>query len=126
MPDRLTLGRTIQNFASSIISPAARLEILATTSTFEKSSVRCTTVTWPMFTSLYLIIVVPASMPSAARNTMVIVGPSLRARWTTIPTATSAARTGMIQTIDSRWRFGATTIARGSWTSSTGSAMRTP
>jgi hypothetical protein len=35
MPLRLIDGRTTQNFASSTISPAARLVIFAVTSTFE-------------------------------------------------------------------------------------------
>src|SRR5512139_1643752 len=79
-----------------------------------------------MITSLYLMNVLPASMPSAALKTIVIVGPSLRMRWTAIPTPTSAARTGMIHTIDRRLRLGATTVACGSSTSSLGSAMRAP
>src|SRR5256885_8464083 len=38
-----------------------------------------------MLTSLYLTRVLPASRPSAALKTMVMVGPSLRMRWTAIP-----------------------------------------
>ena len=79
-PLRLMVGRTTQNFASSTISPAARFVILAVTSTRVYVGVSCTAVTRPMATSLYLIRVLPASMPSAAVKTMVIVGPSLRNR----------------------------------------------
>ncbi len=78
-------GRTTQNFASSTISAAADLAILAVTSTRPKSSVSRTAVTWPMFTSLYLTNVFPASMPSADLKMIVIVGPSLRMRWAAIP-----------------------------------------
>ena len=58
-----------------------------------------------MFTSLYLMKVLPASMPWATLNTMVMVGPSLRMRWIAIPMATTAARIGMIQTTEIRMRL---------------------
>src|SRR5262245_27723137 len=57
--------------------------------------------------------VLPASMPSAARKSIVIVGPSLRRRCTAMPMATSAARIGISQTADGR-RARLTTIACGS------------
>jgi len=78
IPLRETRGSTTQNLASSTISPAALLAIFAVTCTFAKSSSSCTAVTWPMFTSLYLMTVLPASTPWADLKTMVIVGPSLR------------------------------------------------
>ena len=67
-----------------------------------------------MRTSLYLMKVLPASTPSAALNTIVIVGPSLRTRWIAIPMATRAASSGMIQMIEIRIRFFRTTVACGS------------
>ena len=66
-----------------------------------------------MFTSLYLIKVLPASTPWAALNTMVMVGPSLKMRWIAIPMATTAARMGTIQTMEIRWRLFGTTVACG-------------
>src|SRR5438034_11833297 len=66
-----------------------------------------------MVTSLYLTSVLPASRPSAALKTMVMVGPSLRMRWTAIPRATAAARIGMIQTTEIRVRLLRTTVACG-------------
>src|SRR6266700_2602742 len=65
-----------------------------------------------MLTSLYLTRVLPASRPSAALKTMVMVGPSLRMRWTAIPRATTAARIGMIQTTEIRMLL-RTTVACG-------------
>src|SRR6266568_4062535 len=117
------VGWTIQNFASSTISPAACLAILAVTRTLAKSLVSSTWVTRPMVTSLYLTRVLPASMPSAALKMMLMVGPSLRMRWTAIPMATTAARTGMIQMTEIRPRFGGTTVACGRRSRSPGSAM---
>src|SRR5262245_17524613 len=79
-----------------------------------------------MFTSLYLMNVLPASMPSAALKTMMIVGPSLRMRWTAIPIATTAARIGMIQMTEMRVRFGGTTVACGRWSDSGESTIECP
>src|SRR6185295_2475246 len=76
-----------------------------------------------MFTSLYLTTVLPASMPSAILKTMVMVGPSLRMRWTAIPMATTAARIGMIQTTEIRARLLGTTVACGMSGRSESSAM---
>ena len=112
-PLRVTRGSTTQNFASATIRPAALLSIFAVTSTFEWSEESCTAVTCPMFTSLYLTKVLPASTPWAALNTMVMVGPSLRMRWIAIPMATTAARIGTIQTTEIRWRLLGTTVALG-------------
>src|SRR5262245_32403666 len=66
-----------------------------------------------MFTSLYLMKVLPASPPSAALKTMVMVGPSLRMRWTATPMATTAAKIGMIQMTEIRVRLFGTTVACG-------------
>src|SRR5262245_57652191 len=66
-----------------------------------------------MFTSLYLTKVLFASTPSAALNTIVIVGPSLRIRWTARPIATTAASTGMIQTTEILARLRGTIVACG-------------
>src|SRR5262245_14492220 len=106
-------GRTTQNLASSTIRPSALLVILAVTSTMAKFSDKRTAVTWPIFMSLYFTKVLPASMPSAERNTMVMLGPSLSSRCTATPIATNAARIGMIQTGEMREGLGATTLARG-------------
>src|SRR5882672_2795308 len=76
-----------------------------------------------MFTSLYLIKVLPASTPWAALNTMVMVGPSLMIRWIAIPMATTAARMGTIQTTEIRWRLLGTTVACGMLSRSVLSAM---
>src|SRR3989442_9708519 len=76
-----------------------------------------------MLTSLYLTRVLPASMPSAALKTIVMVGASLRMRWTAIPMATNAARIGMIQMTEIRPRFRGTTVACGRRSRSPGSAM---
>src|SRR3990170_4958024 len=116
-------GSTTQNFVSSTIRPAALLAIFAVTSTLEESEVSCTAVTWPMFTSLYLTKVLPASRPSATLKTMVMVGPSLKTRWIAIPMATTAARIGMIQTIEIRVCFFRTTVACGRLSRSMLSAM---
>src|SRR5215510_1346332 len=66
-----------------------------------------------MLTSLYLMKVLPASTPWAALKTMVMVGPSLSMRWIAVPIATTAARIGIIQTTEIRWRRLGTTVARG-------------
>src|SRR5215475_8959946 len=66
-----------------------------------------------MLTSLYLTKVLPASTPPADLKMIVMVGPSLRIRWIAIPMATTAARIGMIQTTEIRWRRLGTTVARG-------------
>src|SRR5215475_13071086 len=66
-----------------------------------------------MFTSLYLTKVLPASTPPADLKMIVMVGPSLRIRWIAIPMATTAARIGIIQTTEIRWRRLGTTVARG-------------
>src|SRR5262245_3867479 len=79
-----------------------------------------------MFTSLYLTNVLPASMPSAALKTMVMVGPSLRTRWTAIPMATTAARIGMTQTTEMRTRRRGTTVACGRSSRSMLSGMTVP
>ena len=68
-PLRVTRGSTTQNFASSTIRSPAFLSIFAVTSTFEWSEESCTAVTCPMFTSLYLMKVLPASTPWAALKT---------------------------------------------------------
>src|SRR5574337_264053 len=116
-------GATIQNFVSSTIRPAALFAIFAVTSTLEESEPSCTAVTWPMFTSLYLMKVLPASRPSPALKTMVMVGPSLKTRWIAIPMATTAARIGMIQTIEIRVPLFGTIVACGRLSRSMFSAM---
>ena len=97
MPDRLMRGCTTQKCASSTMRLAADFAIFAVTSTFCKSSAMRTPVTCPMLTSLYFTNVLPASMPSADLNVIVIVGPSLAMRSHAMPIATSAATTGTIQ-----------------------------
>src|SRR5262245_20184837 len=119
-------GSTTKNFVSSTIRPAAVLAIFAVTSTFVKSGDRRTAVTWPMFTSLYLTTVLPASRPSATLKTMVMVRPSLRMRWMAIPTATTAARIGMIQTTEIRVRLRRPTVACGRRGKSVSSAIVSP
>ena len=64
----------------TILAVLALLAIFARTSTLPSSSESCTAVTCPILTSLYLTKVLPASMPGAASNRMVIVGPSLQTR----------------------------------------------
>src|SRR5215467_1318086 len=110
-PLRVTRGSTTQNFASSTRRLATRFDIFAVTSTPSESFASSTLVTWPIFTSLYLTSVFPASIPSATLNMMVMVGPSVRIRSTAIPTATTAARMGMIQTMEIRERLRDTTVA---------------
>src|SRR5215813_6012374 len=110
-PLRVTRGSTTQNFASSTMRLVARFDIFAVTSTPSESLASSTFVTWPIFTSLYLTSVLPASMPSATLNMMVMVGPSVRIRCTAIPTAATAARIGMIHTMEIRERFFDTTVA---------------
>src|SRR5206468_12861960 len=119
-------GSTTQNFASSTISPAALLSILAVTSTFEESSESRTAVMRPMFTSLYLMTLLPASTPWAILKTIVMVGPSLRTRWTAMPRATTAARIGMTQTTEIRARRLGTTVARGTSRRSVSSVIESP
>src|SRR5262252_9910461 len=92
MPLRVTRGSTTQNFASSTRRLATRFDIFAVTSTPSESFASSTFVTWPIFTSLYLTSVFPASIPSATFKRMVMVGPSVRIRSTAIPTAITAAR----------------------------------
>jgi hypothetical protein len=60
-----------------------------------------------------LILVLPASSPSADWNTMVIFGPSLRIRATATHTPSAAARIGMSQTGESRVCFLGTALASG-------------
>ena len=122
-PLNVTRAVTTQNFASSTIMSAAPFAIFALTTTFEWSFESSTFVTVPMLTSLYLMVVLPASRPSAALKTMVMVGPSLMMRWTAIPTATTAARIGMIQTMEIRARLWGTTVACGIPEGSRESAM---
>src|SRR5215472_5272208 len=110
-PLRVTRGSTTQNLESSTRRLAARFDIFAVTSTPSESFASSTLVTWPIFTSLYLTSVFPASIPSATLNMMVMVGPSVRMRSTAIPTAITAARMGMIHTIEMRELFFETTVA---------------
>src|SRR5262252_6098124 len=110
-PLRVMRGSTTQNFASSTMRLVARLDIFAVTSTPSESFASSTLVTWPIFTSLYLTSVFPASIPSATLNMMVMVGPSVRMRSTAIPTAITAARMGMIHTIEMRELLFETTLA---------------
>src|SRR5580704_5604413 len=77
-----------------------------------------------MVTSLYLIKVLPASIPDAALKTMVMVGPSWRMRWIAMPIATTAARMGMSQIIEMRRRFSRTVLASGRLLRSLSLAMR--
>src|SRR5215813_10935976 len=109
-PLRVTRGSTTQNLESSTRRLAARFDIFAVTSTPSESFASSTLVTWPIFTSLYLTSVFPASIPSATLNMMVMVGPSVRMRSTAIPTAITAARMGMIHTIEMRELFFETTV----------------
>src|SRR5262249_37613939 len=111
MPLRVTRGSTTQNLESSTRRLAARFDIFAVTSTPSESFASSTLVTWPIFTSLYLTSVFPASIPSPTLNIMVMVGPSVRMRSTAIPTAITAARMGMIHTIEMRELFFETTVA---------------
>src|SRR5262245_1981244 len=114
MPLSVMRGSTIQNLASSTSSPAALFAIFAVTPTLVKSPESRTAVTWPMSTSLYLMRVLPASMPATDVNVITIVGPSVRMRWTAVPRATAEARTGMIPTTDTRVRWcRGTTVACG-------------
>src|SRR5215467_14302060 len=85
-PLRVMRGSTTQNFASSTMRLVARFDIFAVTSTPSESLASSTLVTWPIFTSLYLTSVFPASIPSATLNMMVMVGPSVRIRSTAIHT----------------------------------------
>src|SRR5215831_11645762 len=110
-PLRVTRGSTTQNFASSTRRLATRFDIFAVTSTPSESFASSTFVTWPIFTSLYLTSVFPASIPSATLNMMMMVGPSVRIRSTAIPTAITAARMGMIHTMEIRELFFETTVA---------------
>src|SRR5215831_4312905 len=91
--------------------PVTRFDIFAVTSTPSESFASSTLVTWPIFTSLYLTSVFPASIPSATFKRMVMVGPSVRIRSTAIPTAITAARMGMIHTMEIRELFFETTVA---------------
>src|SRR5262249_23926410 len=79
-----------------------------------------------MFTSLYLMYVLPASRPAASLNTIVMVGPSLSACWTAMPTATSAASTGTIQMFEIRLRCREATVASGKSSSRLLSTMLVP
>src|SRR5215468_462731 len=110
-PLRVMRGSTTQNFASSTMRLVARFDIFAVTSTPSESLASSTLVTWPIFTSLYLTSVLPASIPSATLNMMVMVGPSVRIRSTAIPTAITAARIGMIHTMEIRELLFETTLA---------------
>src|SRR5262245_31308329 len=110
-PLRVMRGSTTQNFASSTMMLVARFDIFPVTSTPSESLASSTLVTWPIFTSLYLTSVFPASIPSATLNMMVMVGPSVRIRSTAIPTAITAARIGMIHTMEKRELFRDTTVA---------------
>src|SRR5262245_62820425 len=76
-----------------------------------------------MLTSLYLMTVLPASMPCATGNTMVIVGPSLMMRCTAMPMATAAARMGITHTTEIRPRRRRSTVAWGRDERSLSSAM---
>src|SRR5215467_12532079 len=106
-PLRVMRGSTTQNFASSTMRLVARFDIFAVTSTPSESFASSTLVTWPIFTSLYLTSVFPASIPSATFKRMVMVGPSVRIR----STAITAARMGMIHTMEIRELFFETTVA---------------
>src|SRR5215467_625616 len=110
-PLRVTRGSTTQNFASSTRRLATRFDIFAVTSTPSESFASSPFVTCPIFTSFYLTSVFPASIPSATFKRMVMVGPSVRIRSTAIPTAITAARMGMIHTMEIRELFFETTVA---------------
>src|SRR5512138_1138765 len=77
-----------------------------------------------MFTSLYLTKVFPASTPWADLKMIVMVGPSLMIRWMAIPSATTAANSGTIQTMEMRLCLLGTRVAWGKLLLSVGSAMR--
>src|SRR5512140_3875346 len=75
---------------------------------------------------LYRMEVLPASTPSAERNVIRIVGPSLSCCWTKIPMPTNAARTGMTQTMESLPRFFGTLSACGIFVISESSVIFPP
>jgi hypothetical protein len=68
-------GRTTQNWVSSRSSGIANFSSCATTSTLSRSSPRPTLSTSPTSTLRALILVLPASIPSAVLKTIVILGP---------------------------------------------------
>src|SRR5580700_1850967 len=94
-------ARTTQNLVSSTRNFSVLGAICAVVITLRWSSERRIVSTVPTSTPLYLILVLPASSPSAERNTIVILGPSLRNLVTATQTPTSAATIGITQTRES-------------------------
>ena len=98
-------GRTTQKRVSSTRNDSACFLTSAVATTVLRSSPSATSVTRPMSTSLYLILVLPASRPSAVLNLMVTVGPRSMNAWTASQAPMRAATMGTIQTSCSEPRF---------------------
>ncbi len=97
-------GRTTQNLVSAAVKLRASWSSWTVAMTRERSSASLRLFTVPISTSLYLSRVLPASMPSAVRNEMVIVGPRSTSIRTTRVMPTSAATIGISQISDGSQR----------------------
>src|ERR1700712_1804749 len=106
-------GLTIQKRVSSTSRSVALRVICAVTTTPFLSLPSVIVWTVPMSTFLYLILVLPASRPSAVLNSMSIVGPCVRNAWKTRYSPTSTATIGMIQTSEICRRLRRVTCAFG-------------
>ncbi len=97
-----TRARTTQNRVLSEIKRSASLTICALTTTCEASSPMRISSTNPISTSLNLILVFPASSPSADLKVTVICGPFSVKAFTTSQPPMSAATTGTTHTSEKR------------------------
>src|SRR5215831_18292705 len=111
-------GRTTQKRVSSTRKSLAWGSISALTTTLLWSGVRRTARTVPTSTALCLILVLPASMPSADSKRMVMVGPRSSTVLKKMLPPISAARAGMIHTSCSVRGLGLRATARGTSPSS--------
>ncbi len=114
-PRRLSCGRTTQKrvFRRRKWSVPWLKRMVSTT--FAKSSLNWMPSTMPMSTSLYLTMVLPASMPSAVRNAMVTSGPRSEMVLTISQPPTINVTSGMSHTMEGpeRLRTFGLSIVRG-------------
>src|SRR5262249_38165643 len=96
-PPAVTRGRTTKTRVSSTRKLSASLLSSAVATTPFRSGLRLTVFTRPISTSLYLILVLPASRPSAVLKVMVMTGPRSRTAFTASQPPTSTATMGTSQ-----------------------------
>src|ERR1044071_6327180 len=111
-------GRTTKKRVSSRRKSSACLLSSAVTTMPFRSGRKTMVLTRPISTSLYLILVLPASRPSAVLKVMVMVGPCSSTAFTASQPPTSTATMGMSQmSCGVKRRLGTATASGRSWAS---------